>query len=52
MRHTQTDLLVEHHEDRKYLAAMKGPANEVMQMTSRSCVGTGRGTGRLGMYLH
>ena len=51
MRHTQTELLVERHEDRKYLAGMKGPANEVMQMTSRSCVGTGRGTGRLGMYL-
>ena len=46
LRHTQADLLVEHHEDRKDLAAMKGPANEVMQMTSRSCVGTGRGTGR------
>ena len=52
LRHTQADFLVEHHEDRKYLAAMKGPATEVMQMTSRSCVGTGRGTGRLGMYLH
>ena len=51
-RDTQADLLAEHHEDKKYLAAMKGPATEVMQMTSRSCVGTGRGTGRLGMYLH
>ena len=51
LRHTQADFLVEHHEDRKYLAAMKGPATEVMQMTSRSCVGTGHGTGRLLMSL-
>jgi hypothetical protein len=26
-------LLAEHHEDKKHLAAMKGPATEVMQMT-------------------
>ena len=50
-RDTQADLLAEHHEDKKYLAAMKGPATEVMQMTSRSCVGTGHGTGRLLMSL-
>ena len=32
-RDTQADLLAEHHEDKKHLAAMKGPATEVMQMT-------------------
>ena len=51
LRHSQADLLVEHHKARKHLAAINGPANKVMQMTSRSCVATGHGTGLLGMCL-